>query len=254
MKRCPACQQLYDDSQNFCLDDGTILVSATGDSSGSAYPPLGNPSYRSSSAPTQVLPGGPTADSYGAPPTAPPTTPYMMSPTPKKSPLPWIILGVLVLVGAGVGIILATRGAGSTTTSTGGRTSSTRPSSVYTGPPLNDIEYAKKVFQLLGDGDESVKAMIDWEHLKMMGVDVGAMYRNTSGDAAREIETSSFIRGYSSSFKKSGGSVANLTNWREQSRDATNTVVATNTPAGQLVLITVTHSNGQQKVSTIELK
>ncbi len=257
MKRCPACQKVYEDAQNFCLDDGTTLVSAAGDSSGSyppPPPPPGNPPYSSSSAPTQVLQGGPTAGGYGAPPTAPPHMPYMMSPTPKKSPLPWIMLGVLVLVGAGVSIILATRGSGSTTTTTGGRTPSTRPSSVYTGPPLNDIEYAKKVFQLLGDGDESVKSMIDWEHLKMMGVDVGALYTNTRGDAARDIETSSFIRGYSNSFKKSGGSVANLTNWREQSRDATNTVVAADSQRGQLVLITITHINGQQKVSTLELK
>jgi hypothetical protein len=125
---------------------------------------------------------------------------------------------------------------------------------VYTGPPLNDIEFAKKVFQLLGDGDETAKSMIDWENLKMMGIDVGAMYRKTSGEAARDKETSEFIRGYSSSFKKSGGSVDNLSNWREQSRDATNTVVAADVPMGRLLLITVTHINGQQKVSTVELK
>lgn len=125
---------------------------------------------------------------------------------------------------------------------------------VYTGPPLNDIEFAKKTFQLLGDGDEMAKSMIDWEHLKMMGIDVGAMYTKTSGDAARNKETSEFIRGYSNSFKKSGGNVEALTNWREQSRDATNTVVAADVPMGRLLLITVTHINGQQKVSTVELK
>lgn len=125
---------------------------------------------------------------------------------------------------------------------------------VYTGPPLNDVEYAKKFFQLLGDGDESVKAMIDWEHLKMMGVDVGAMYKATSGEDARDKETSNFIRGYSNSFKKSGGTVEALSNWREQSRDATNTVVVADVPSGQHLLITVTHINGQQKVSMVELK
>jgi hypothetical protein len=122
MKRCPACQKVYEDSQNFCLDDGTTLVSAAGGSSGSYPPPPGNPPYNSSSAPTQVLQGGPTAGGYGAPPTAPPAMPYMMSPTPKKSPLPWIILGALVLIGAGLGIYFATRSSSSTTTSNGGVT------------------------------------------------------------------------------------------------------------------------------------
>jgi PBP1b-binding outer membrane lipoprotein LpoB len=102
----------------------------------------------------------------------------------------------------------------------------------YTGPPLNDIEYAKKVFQLLGDGDESVKSMIDWEHLKMMGIDIGTMYTNTSGEDARDKNLSDFIRGYSTSFKRSGGKFENLSNWREQSRDATNTVVAADSQMG----------------------
>lgn len=125
---------------------------------------------------------------------------------------------------------------------------------VYTGPQLNDIEYAKKVFQLLAEGDESVKAMIDWEHLKMMNIDVGAMYTKTSGDDARDKNVSDFIKGYSTSFKKSGGSIDNLSNWREQSRDAANTVVAADGQMGQHILITVAHPNGQQKVSTLELK
>lgn len=125
---------------------------------------------------------------------------------------------------------------------------------VYTGPQLNDVEYAKKVFQLPTEGDEAVKVMIDWEHLKMAGVDVGAMYRNTSGDDLRDKNATDFIKGYSNSFKKSGSTAESLSNWREQSRDATNTVVAADGQMGQRLLITVTHINGQQKVSLFELK
>jgi hypothetical protein len=125
---------------------------------------------------------------------------------------------------------------------------------VYTGPPLNDVEFAKKVFEFLADGDETVKGMLDWEHLKMLGIDVGALYTKTSGDAARDKETSDFIRSYSNSFKQRGGSVGNFSNWREQSRDATNTVVVADVPTGQHISMTVTHINGQQKVSTMEIK
>jgi hypothetical protein len=65
----------------------------------------------------------------------------MMHPTPsRKSPLPWIILGALVLIGAGLGIYFATRSSSTTTTSggvpsssptysPGGRTPSTPTSS-----------------------------------------------------------------------------------------------------------------------------
>ncbi len=142
MKRCPACQKNYEDSQNFCLDDGTTLVSAAGDSSGSypppPPPPPGYPPYNSSSAPTQVLPGGPTAGGYGAPP----TTPYMMSAPPKKSPLPWIILGAIVLIGAGLGIYFATRG-GTTTAGGGSPTPSPRysPGGTPTTPTSSGLVY-----------------------------------------------------------------------------------------------------------------
>jgi hypothetical protein len=124
----------------------------------------------------------------------------------------------------------------------------------YTGPPLNDIEYAKEVFRLLAEGDKSVKVMVDWEHLKMLQIDAGAIYSKISGETARDKYLDGFIEGYSKSFKDSGGRVENLSNWREQSRDASNTVVVADTQAGQRLLITVAHINGQQKVSTIDLK
>jgi hypothetical protein len=125
---------------------------------------------------------------------------------------------------------------------------------VYTGPPLNDVEFAKRVFSLLAEGDEAVLVMVDWAHLKMIGVDVGRMYLNISGDSARDKFLKGFISGYSKSFKERGGSVDNVSNWRELSRDASNTIVTADGPGGKPLLMTVAHVNGQQKVSTLELK
>lgn len=110
MKRCPICQKAYDDAQNFCLDDGATLVSAPAPSPGSAWPAENLP-YNRGAAPPEVSHGAPTAGQQWA--TPPP--PYMSPPVQKRSPLPWIIVGALVLVAAVVGIILATRGSSSTT-------------------------------------------------------------------------------------------------------------------------------------------
>jgi hypothetical protein len=135
------------------------------------------------------------------------------------------------------------------------RSSSSIKKSVRTGPPVSDIEFAKEVFQLLQDGDMAAEDLLDWEHLNMVGVaDVGPMYSQISGEDSRARFRKGFINGYSSSFKKSGGSVVSLSNWREQSRDATNTQVAADGPGGKLLLLTVTHIDGQQKISTFELK
>lgn len=137
----------------------------------------------------------------------------------------------------------------------GGCAKSSTPPAVYTGPPLNDIEFAKEVFRLLAEGDDGVIAMIDWEHLNLLGVDVGQMYKGISSEGeARPRFLKGFINGYSRSFKEKGGKVENASNWREQSRDATNTVVAADNQAGQAMWITVTHIDGHQKVSKMALQ
>ena len=150
MKRCPVCHKTYDDTQNFCLDDGTTLLNDTAGSSSSQYPTENLPFDRSSAA-TEVLRDPQTSGYQGGattPPPAnyqvsppPPPSPYMPSPTQKRSPLPWFIVGGLALVAAIVGIVLATRGSGETTTGVGGSNSSgqtssspTTSGSAYTDP------------------------------------------------------------------------------------------------------------------------
>ena len=117
MKICPVCQKTYDDTQNFCLEDGTTLTGASGAGGG----------YSRTAAPTEVLQGTPTAGYQGPtspPPYTPPPPQWAPAPAQKRSPLPWILVGVLGLIAAIVGIVLATRG-GSGTTTTGGDPGST---------------------------------------------------------------------------------------------------------------------------------
>ncbi|HEY0377838.1 MAG TPA: hypothetical protein VGC87_13005 [Pyrinomonadaceae bacterium] len=135
MKTCPACQKTYDDAQNFCLDDGATLVSA---------PPPGG-GYSRTAAPTEMLQGTPTAGYQGTtsppPPYSPPPPQWAPPAAQKRSPLPWILVGAFVLIAAVVGIILATRGPGTTTA---GGTSSTpssspgRTTSAAAGQPYDD--------------------------------------------------------------------------------------------------------------------
>lgn len=149
MKRCPVCHKTYDDTQNFCLDDGTTLLSEPAGSSGSQFPTEHLP-YNRSSAPTEALRATPTSGYQGdtapaqpnyqvSPPPMPPS-PYMSSsPAQKRSPLPWFIVGALALVAAIVGIFLATRGSGETTTGVGGSsTSSGTTSSTSSGLAYDD--------------------------------------------------------------------------------------------------------------------
>jgi hypothetical protein len=108
MKSCPVCHATYDDAQNFCLNDGSTLLSAP---TGSSAPelPTENLPYDRTSSPTEVMNPAPTTGNYYAPPTAPPIAPYTMPTTQKRNPLPWVLAGALILIAAGVIIFLATR-------------------------------------------------------------------------------------------------------------------------------------------------
>lgn len=112
MKRCPSCQRTYeDDTQSFCMNDGTPLVSDAAPSSldktmmsGSlGAPPVPPQSY----SPT---PGAPQGD--WATPSWPPNPTWQQQPgagfgappAQKKSKLPWILAGVAVLLIGLIGI------------------------------------------------------------------------------------------------------------------------------------------------------
>ena len=126
MKRCPVCNRNYpDDAQNFCLDDGTTLVSVGASSQ--------NP-YVNRSAPTEVMSPAPTTEKMGAP-TAPPFISY---PAQKKSALPWILgIAGLLVVGIIVTVVLVSKssgGSGTSGTSSVINNSSTPTSSPTTTP------------------------------------------------------------------------------------------------------------------------
>ncbi|HEX8846067.1 MAG TPA: hypothetical protein VF791_15560 [Pyrinomonadaceae bacterium] len=118
MKRCPACNTTYGDEQNFCLNDGTTLVSeATG--SYDYGTPTANLPHGRNAAPTEVM--------Y-ATPTAPPMQPAPMYAPPvqqKRSPLPWILVGAVLLIGAAVAVFFLTRNSGGDGGSTASGTTTT---------------------------------------------------------------------------------------------------------------------------------
>ena len=130
----------------------------------------------------------------------------------------------------------------------------TKQSTTAGGPPKSDVDFAKETLQLLADGSDEAADRIDWENFKTMGLDVGEQYKKADSESVRDNFRKSFIRGFSNSFKSSGGNISTATGWREQSKDASSTVVALDAPNGKTLLITVTHPDGQQKVSALDAK
>jgi TonB family protein len=139
MKSCPACHSTYDDAQNFCLNDGSTLVSASPGSSSSELRTENLP-YNRSSAPTDVIYATPTSGDRYAPPTAPPPhAPYMTPPVQKRSssPLTWILSGgAALLIAVAIIIFLATRHPKNTTTTTSSGSDATSTGTTSTSSGL----------------------------------------------------------------------------------------------------------------------
>lgn len=109
MKRCPVCSRTYSDDQNFCFDDGTTLVATPVSPPDISEAPTANYPYRSGASPTNMVQGTPTTSNrpYG---TAPPPPAFMMPyAQPKRSPLPWIVGGLVVLIVGIVAIVLISK-------------------------------------------------------------------------------------------------------------------------------------------------
>jgi hypothetical protein len=111
MKRCPSCQRTYeDDSQTFCMNDGTPLVP-------DAPPPSLDKTMMAGAMSTPPPPpqsfnqGAPQGD-WGGTPSWPANPTWSQQPgglggapaAPKKSKLPWILAGVAVLLIGLIGI------------------------------------------------------------------------------------------------------------------------------------------------------
>ena len=117
-----------------------------------------------------------------------------------------------------------------------------------------DVDFARKVFNGLAEGKDSVQGLIDWPRFKVMGQDVAEKYSKMVDDRERYFFRKSFIVNFSLSFQNAGGDFKNFLNWRTYSSDKLNAVVAadTVTAARNSVLFTISKKQGQQKLVSIE--
>ncbi len=160
MKRCPACSRTYADDQNFCFDDGTTLVSAPASSYDSSDAPTVNYPFPSNSAlPTQMLQGNPTASGTPLHTSPPPAFMPPYAQAQKRSPLPWIVGGLLILVVGIAAVIFLTRknspqpAIGTSSTSGTSGTSSTTPGASPSSSPSTTTTTSSSSWETInGDG------------------------------------------------------------------------------------------------------
>lgn len=115
-----------------------------------------------------------------------------------------------------------------------------------------DLQFTKRIFYGLCNGNRWVEKSIDWENLKAMEIDVGKAYSGIIAEKDRQGYRKMFFYNLSYTFKASGGRTSAFTNWRVESRDANTTVVAVDTPSGKVLLLTLSYKGGKRKLSAIQ--
>jgi hypothetical protein len=104
MRKCPQCQQLYDDETNFCLNDGTTLIFVSDSYTSQSETPT---VLRQTPAPT-VYVQTETPSSYGNTPFTPPVSSAPTETNKSNTPFIAVLVGLIALVvgGAIVGLVM----------------------------------------------------------------------------------------------------------------------------------------------------
>jgi len=77
-----------------------------------------------------------------------------------------------------------------------------------------EVRLCRRVFAGLVNGNEAVRAAIEWERLKALGVDVGAAYARLPDEREQQEYQQAFVRSFAEGFQRGGATLRSFTNWR----------------------------------------
>ena len=117
----------------------------------------------------------------------------------------------------------------------------------------NHVEFSRRVFQGLVEGKPGVDRDIEWQHLKALGVDVGAAYVKLPNDQERLQYRKAFIQQCSEGFRRVGGKPEAFVRWRTQGRtNDGRVVVATDYEAKNKTLLLDVSGGWRKQVVSIQ--
>jgi hypothetical protein len=115
-----------------------------------------------------------------------------------------------------------------------------------------DVTFARTTFESLARGDSAVVEKIDWPVFTALGDNVGGNYTALASGVEKQNFANAFVTQFASSFRQSGGTIENFTNWRVSMHDQLRTEVAADSPNGVLTVI-VSERDGVERISSINV-
>ncbi len=116
-----------------------------------------------------------------------------------------------------------------------------------------DINFCRRVFVGLVEGNHSVHKLIDWANFKAVGVDVGQAYLALPGDKERTGYQKAFIERFSLGFRQAKGTFKSFINWRLYDNRGETVVVAADYKAqdNKTILFTIS-KDGRKQLAGIQ--
>ncbi len=115
-----------------------------------------------------------------------------------------------------------------------------------------EVEFCHRVLGDLVHGRQAAQRSIDWEHLKAMGVDVGAAYALLPDDKARAKYRETFIKGFAEGFRRINGQMSAFAHWRIYKRETDSTIVATDDTRHKKTLLFTIPATGAKQIEGIQ--
>ncbi len=114
----------------------------------------------------------------------------------------------------------------------------------------NDIELCRGIFQGFVEGKQDMEKFVDWEHLKALGLDVGATYSKLANAKEKEAYRREFYKSFARGSRQAGGKFQAVTNWRIYQKGGLETVVSADyNLKSKTVLFTLFESGGKKLIN-----
>lgn len=100
-----------------------------------------------------------------------------------------------------------------------------------------DVDFSRKVFKGIVNGDVMVEKQIDWPQFQAVGADVGKEYRLFRLEKDRVDYKSKFIQAFSLALRLSGRKFGDFVHWRVSDRQPDMVTVAADYPVKKKTLL-----------------
>lgn len=122
-------------------------------------------------------------------------------------------------------------------------------------PQEQDIDFCRTVWVDLHKGDQRAVKYIDWEHLKLMGKDIGAHYALAQEQQKGKEYQQAFLKGTAFGFRRYAKATGVFRNWRIYYQDPEKTVIAVDSvrpDKTSIMLFTLLKNAGEKHLISID--